>query len=254
MKELAKSFCSAVIFYTIIPLPYSWTTSWTRIARWASLIGLLLGSLLGLFDKLLELGSFSDLIRGAAITALWLGLTGGLHLDGAMDTADGLGVTDTAKRLAVMKDSATGAYGAMVAIVILLLKTALLSNHTDHNWLFLILAMGWGRWGQLIAIALYPYLRKTGKGAFHRENMQIFIDIFAGSAIILVSSIYLLFLIAFSQLKMLVIISGCAAIALIIGYYFYYRFKGHTGDTYGATVEWSEVLILFWLNYVTTLK
>ena len=250
MKELARSFCSAVIFYTIIPLPNSWATSWTRIARWASLVGLLLGVLLGLSDRLLQLGGFSDLIRGAVVTVLWLGLTGGLHLDGAMDTADGLGVADIAKRLEVMKDSATGAYGAMVAIAIVLLKTAFLSNHTDINWLFLILAASWGRWGQLMAIALYPYLRTTGKGAFHRQNMQIYADIFTSSTIILLSSIYLLFLMAFSWNKMLVIISGCGAIALITGYYFYYRLKGHTGDTYGATVEWSEVFILFWLNWI----
>ena len=42
----------------------------------------------------------------------------------------------------------------------------------------------------------------------------------------------------------LMIIVGCAAIALATGYYFYYQFKGHTGDTYGAVVEWSEALIL----------
>ena len=38
------------------------------------------------------------------------------------------------------------------------------------------------------------------------------------------------------------------ALALISGYYFYLRLKGHTGDTYGAVVEWTEALILCWLT------
>lgn len=248
MKQLSSSFCSAVIFYTVIPLPLSWTNAWTRIARWASLVGLLIGGLLGLSDLLLQYWGFSTLTRSAVVTALWLGITGGLHLDGAMDAADGLAVTNPERRLEVMKDSATGAFGAMVAVVIILLKTVALTETSQYNWLFLILSAGWGRWGQLMAIALYPYVRETGKGAFHKENMQIVTDIFWGSAFIFSSSILLLFLKAFSWWNILVIVSGCAAIALIPGYYFYWQLQGHTGDTYGAVVEWSEVFILLWLS------
>jgi adenosylcobinamide-GDP ribazoletransferase len=248
MRQLSSSFCSAVVFYTIFPLPTTWANSWTRIARWASLIGLIIGVILGLFDFLLAYWGFSALTRGAMITACWIGISGGLHLDGAMDTADGLAATEPTKRLEVMKDSATGAFGAMAAIIIILLKTVALAETTSYHWLNLILAAGWGRWGQLIAIALYPYLRETGKGAFHKENIHKVADLFWGSAFILSGSIFLLFLIAIPWWKMLVIVSSCAAIAFWTGYYFYCQLKGHTGDTYGAVVEWSEVLILLWLS------
>ncbi len=248
MKKLASSFCSAVIFYTILALPLTWTNCWTRIARWATFIGLIIGGLLGLSDLLLQYLGLSSLTRSALITALWLGITGGLHLDGAMDTTDGLAVTDPERRLEVMKDSATGAFGAMVAIIIILLKTAILSETTQDSWLILMFAAGWGRWGQLIAIALYPYARETGKGAFHKENMQVFPDVCLGSGLIVVSSIVMLFLKAFSLWGMLLIISGCAIIALLPGYYFFSQLQGHTGDTYGAVVEWTEVLILLWLT------
>jgi adenosylcobinamide-GDP ribazoletransferase len=248
MRELSSSFCSAVVFYTICPLPTAWANSWTRIARWASLIGFIIGGILGLSDFLLIYWGFSPLTRGAIIVAFWIGISGGLHLDGAMDTADGLAVTEPTKRLEVMKDSATGAFGAMAAIVIILLKTVALAEMTSYHWLNLILAAGWGRWGQLIAIALYPYLRETGKGAFHKENIHTVADLFWGSAFIFSGSIFLLFLIAIPWWKMLVIVSSCVAIALLPGYYFYCQLKGHTGDTYGAVVEWSEVLILLCLS------
>ena len=247
MKQLGSSFCSAIIFYTILPLPIAWTNSWMRIARWASLMGLLIGGILALSEALLQYWGFATLTRSAIVTGLWIGITGGLHLDGAMDTADGLATTEPSRRLEVMKDSATGAYGAIVAIIIILLKTTVLSEISFNNWLILILAAGWGRWGQLMAIALYPYAKKTGKGAFHKENLQI-PDIFIGSTFVLIASILGLFFLAFSWWKTLIIVSGCTAIALIPGYYFYCQLQGHTGDTYGAVVEWNEVLLLLWLS------
>ena len=243
-KHLVHSFCSAVIFYTIIPLPISWTGNWQRIARWASLIGWLIGVLLGLTDLVLQSCQISELTRSALIVAVWLGITGGLHLDGAMDTADGLAVRDRDRSLSIMKDSATGAFGAMTGIIILLLKTAALSEIAVYSWLVLMLAAAWGRWGQLIAIAFYPYLREEGKGAFHKKNLHRPQDILVGSMPLLFGSGILIYLEPELWVQWLIMLVGCAAIAIATGYYFYYQFKGHTGDTYGAVVEWSEALIL----------
>jgi len=41
-----------------------------------------------------------------------------------MDSADGLAVQNPQRRLQVMADSATGAFGAMAAIALVLIKTA----------------------------------------------------------------------------------------------------------------------------------
>lgn len=243
-KHVVRSFCSAVIFYTIVPLPTSWTGNWERITRWASLIGLILGGLLGLGDIFLQYCHIPEFTRSALIVAIWIGITGGLHLDGAMDTADGLAVRDRERSLEIMKDSATGAFGAMAGIIILLLKTAALSEISAHSWLVLMLAAGWGRWGQLIAIALYPYLREQGKGAFHKKNIRLPQDILVGSIPLLFCSGFMLYLNLEFWVQCLMMLVGCAVIALATGYYFYYQLKGHTGDTYGAIVEWSEALIL----------
>ncbi len=243
-KHVVRSFCSAVIFYTIVPLPTSWTGNWERITRWASLIGLILGGLLGLGDIFLQYCHIPEFTRSALIVAIWIGITGGLHLDGAMDTADGLAVRDRERSLEIMKDSATGAFGAMAGIIILLLKTAALSEISHHTWLVLMLAAGWGRWGQLMAIALYPYLREQGKGAFHKKNIRLPQDILVGSIPLLFCSGFMFYLNLEFWVQCLMMLVGCAVIALATGYYFYYQLKGHTGDTYGAIVEWSEALIL----------
>ena len=248
ISETIASFSSGVIFYTVIPLPANWTNNWSRIARWCPGIGLIIGLLLAGLGMLLDWIGIPNLTRSALIVAAWVGITGGLHLDGAMDTADGLSVTDPSRRLEVMRDSATGAFGAIAASVILLLKTVSLSEMSLPIWLALLSTAGWARWGQVWAIAFYPYLRETGKGSFHKENLRLPEDILLG-LVILLSFSSLWFTVGYLLWWQIgIIVAGNIAIALLTGYWFDRQLGGHTGDTYGAVVEWSEALILCWLT------
>ncbi len=244
LRGLIRSFLGAVTFYATIKLPEEWELEFQHIARWAPLVGLLLGSLLGLFDWGLSLVGIPILTRSALVVALWVALTGGLHLDGAMDSADGLAVLDPQRRLEVMKDSLVGAFGAMVAVVVLLLKTAALSDLQSYRWLGLMIATGWSRWGQVVAIALYPALKSTGGGAFHKQAIRPTQDILLGWLCLCgFSALQLLLPHITSSTVLLVAVASCG-LALLPGFWFYRQLGGHTGDTYGAVVEWTEALIL----------
>lgn len=244
LNSLLQSLGGAVVFYTIIPLPANIKISWERIARFSPMVGLMLGSLLSLADLLTASLSLPILTRSALLIALWVGLTGGLHLDGAMDSADGLAVSEPQRRLQVMGDSHSGAFGVMAAILILLLKTLALSDLTQGRWFVLMGAAGWGRWGQLSAIAFYPYLKPTGKGAFHKQSLHFPADVIWGWLTLIGFSLIYLLLSPAHQLGVLGMTLGGMAIALLTGYYFYCRLGGHTGDTYGAVVEWTETFFL----------
>ncbi|GAB4538194.1 MAG: adenosylcobinamide-GDP ribazoletransferase [Pleurocapsa sp.] len=250
VKQLIISLGSSVTFYTVIPVPQKLTGEWSRIARWSPIIGLIIGATLSLLNLVLQLCNISHLTRTALIVVGWVSITGGLHLDGAMDTADGLSVTDRDRSLDVMRDSATGAFGAMAATIIILLKTCALYEIDAPLWLVLMFVAGWGRWGQVMAIALYPYLRATGKGSFHKENMRLPQDILWGLFFLLALSScwYWWGILLWWQVLLLILISS--AIALMTGYYFDRRLQGHTGDTYGAVVEWTEALILCCLTAI----
>jgi adenosylcobinamide-GDP ribazoletransferase len=240
VRSLYKSFLAAVVFYTIIPIPFSITLNFHFIARWAPAIGLLLGGLLSIFDWTLSCLSMPLSIRSVLIVAIWIYLTGGLHLDGAIDTADGLAIADKSKRLDVMKDSVAGAFGIMAGATIVLLKTIALSEINNYRWLVLMSVMGWGRWGQVVAIALYPYLRTSGKGLFHKTNIHPAIDISFGSILLLGLSCLLL---PNWQVAISLSILGCT-LACLVGWWFNKQLGGHTGDTYGAVVEWTEALFI----------
>jgi adenosylcobinamide-GDP ribazoletransferase len=249
---VVSSFGGAMIFYTRIPLPEVWPIQFERIARWCPLIGLMLGASLGLMDWGLIWLGFPNLVRSIFIVAIAVGLTGGLHLDGVSDTADGLAVTDPERRLVVMKDSLTGAFGVMAIALVLLLKFAALSELGSERWFCLMVAMGWGRWGQVAAIAFYPYLRAEGKGAFHTETFKFPQDLLLGLFFLLLFSLGFAFW--QPQFWLLILQSTLLgfAIALLTGWWFAKRLGGHTGDSYGAIVEWTEALILsgltVWFN------
>ncbi|MBL1210311.1 adenosylcobinamide-GDP ribazoletransferase [Geminocystis sp. GBBB08] len=244
MKKLIPSFFGAVVFYTIIPISSVFSVNFCKIAVWLPWVGIVIGILLGLIAEFFTLIGIPSLTKAVLIVSLWILITGGLHLDGVMDTADGLAVQNPEKKLEVMRDSQTGAFGVMAGIVVITLKIASVSEITENLWFNLILVSSWGRWGQLIAIALYLYLREKGKGAFLKENLHLPIDVIISSLFIipLVITQYFWLNQSFTIITLTLLIS--ITIPLLTGWWFKQQLGGHTGDTYGATVEWSEALIL----------
>lgn len=233
LKKLVGQFFSAITFYTCLPIPITWNFEFRGIAKVAPLIGLFIGGLLGLADWGMAMLGMPVLTRSAIAVGLWIAITGGLHLDGAMDTADGLAVMEPERRLQVMADSRVGAFGAIAAVVLILLKTVALSELPINRIWILMLAAGWGRWGQLVAIARYSYLKPTGKGAFHKESIR---SLWAAVPTFVI-------LVGLSLWIQPAMISG-AAIAVLVGAWLNWKLGGQTGDTYGAIVEWTEALFL----------
>jgi len=244
MKKLISSFFGAIVFYTIIPVSDFFPLEFNKIARWLPYIGILLGCFLALIAKFFTLIDIPSLTKAVLIVCCWIFLTGGLHLDGVMDTADGLGVQNPEKRLEVMRDSNSGAFGVMAGIMVIALKIASISEINHYLWISLIITASYARWGQLMAIALYPYVRKEGKGVFLKENLNVPIDVIFSSLfmIILIITQYFFLNQTLTVISLTLLIS--IIISLFMGWWFNKQLGGHTGDTYGATVEWSEALIL----------
>ena len=87
------------------------------------------------------------LLLAAWACAFMTFVTRGFHLDGLADLADGLGGGYTpARRLEIMKDSATGAFGSLALVLAILLKTSAIYS--------LIMAKSW------LALAIVPALSR----------------------------------------------------------------------------------------------
>lgn len=243
-RTQVATLTAAIAFYTCLPVPIAWTLEFQGIARFAPVVGVMLGGFLAAIDTGLLFLGMPALTRSALVVVAAIAVTGGLHLDGAMDAADGLAVADPQRRLEVMADSVTGAFGAMAAIALLLLKVCALTDLNGDRWLALMAVAGWGRWGQLVAIARYPYLKATGKGAFHKESGYKPLDLLPGLLLLLSLSGLQILLNPHRWLVAVGMTLGGAAVAIFTGAWFNRRLGGHTGDTYGAVVEWTEAFLL----------
>ena len=242
-----RDLAGAWIFYSVLPA-WPWPEPrFRRIARFAPWVGAVLGGLQGLLWWGLE-GRVPTLAQVALVLAAGLLLTGGLHMDGAMDTADGLAAGE--RLLEAMDDSRVGASGAQALALLLLLRTAALATLATAAPLALPWAALWGRVAPLVAMARFPYLRPGGTAAFHREH-------WAGLARELRPTALLVLLVVVIEMAVAgwvvagsgaskAVLAGLAGLlpALVVPLWLGRRLGGHSGDSYGACVEWSEALAL----------
>jgi len=226
----------AWVFYSVLPAWPGVMPRFERIARFGPLIGLVLGGVQGLFWWLsagwMPLGA-----QVALVLALGLVLTGGLHIDGAMDTADGLGAGPRA--LEAMADSRVGASGVQALVVLLLLRAGALLCLAAAAPLALLWAAFWGRVAPLLAMQWYPYLREQGSAGFHRQHWR-------GLAAELVPALLVLALaLGLAAWTHWPWPQGLGLLpAVLVPVWFGRRLGGHSGDSYGACVEWTESLAL----------
>ena len=242
-----RDLAGAWIFYSVLPA-WPWPEPrFRRIARFAPWIGAVLGGLQGLLWWGLE-DRVPPLAQLALVLTAGLLLSGGLHMDGAMDTADGLAAGE--RLLEAMDDSRVGASGAQALALLLLLRTAALATLASAAPLALPWAALWGRVAPLVAMARFPYLRPGGTAAFHREH-------WAGLARELRPTALLVLLVVVIDTAVAgwvvagsgaskAVLAGLAGLlpALVVPLWLGRRLGGHSGDSYGACVEWSEALAL----------
>ena len=172
-------------------------------------------------------------------------ITGGLHLDGLMDTADGIAAGD-GKLIQAMKDSRVGAMGVQTFFLIISFQIAALIKLGEMAPLVIPIANFWGRVSPLWAIEKFPYLNPNGLSQFHKKYWQGFINEIQPSLLILIiTSSYIIFKLKVlngSFLLLIIILLGIFP-AMIIPHLLGNRLRGHNGDSYGASLVIVETLI-----------
>jgi len=232
---LFKSLRLATSFLTILPCynKRAENHELTRSVSYYPLVGLLLGAAAaGVCSGLRTLGLT---LAGDVITVTTLIiLTGGLHMDGLMDTADGIfSGRDLERKLAIMKDSRVGAMGVMTFTTVLLLKISLLYELSlGPKLTALLLAPAAGRWAMVYGITRYPYARPQGLGACLEGAGRK--QLITASLILLGICLWLLGPKGMGILGLIIL--GTLAITGTINK----CLGGMTGDTYGATGELIE--------------
>ncbi len=163
---------TAIAFLTILPvrLPAELPPDGLkRSAGFFPLAGWLIGGVLAGCAWFFVRAGFPPLVSAALLVILSAWLTRGLHLDGLADLLDGLGGGHTPeRRLAIMKDSATGAFGVIGLVLLLALKIACLAALVTQGgqplFFALFAAPMCARWAMATLACGTQYPREIGTG------------------------------------------------------------------------------------------
>jgi adenosylcobinamide-GDP ribazoletransferase len=177
----------------------------------------------------------------ASLLTLTVWVTGGLHLDGLADTADGLGGGHTPETaLRIMKDSRVGAFGVISLILGLVLKFSLflsLASQTRGAGVLLLFPVI-SRWSMVLLAYLSPYARAEG-GLGQAMTLGVSPRVLTGASLS-AGGLALLIL----GTPGLVLFIAAAALVWLVRLYFQRRLGGITGDILGATNEVVEIMVL----------
>lgn len=203
------------------------------------LVGFIIGIILYLVARVTEMLG-PGLAAEALIILVWVAVTGALHLDGLMDSADGLfSGRDRERKLEIMKDSRVGAMGAVALVVVVLLKLAFLDNlaPVDKAWVLLV-APATGRFMMVYAICHYPYARPGG-GLGAAFGGQAGWPKLIGAALLLVAGAWWAY--NWTALAAMVVTVGLGMLAVS---WMARQLGGVTGDIFGALCECSETVFI----------
>lgn len=232
MKRL-RPFWLALGFLTTLPVPDVGEVKpgeMKAASAFYPLIGWIVGALLAIAAWMLQ--RLPDGLAAALLLALWLALTGMLHLDGLLDSADALlAMKPVEDRLRILGDVHHGSFALGVGFVHLLLKWQLLAL---VGWKAVLLAPVMARFWLLPVLNLYPSARPEGLGATARQGLLL-----PAALIVLPAAIP-------APLPFLL---GGAFVLLTAKWAASRLGGGLSGDVYGALIELGEIAVLFVFMY-----
>ncbi len=242
-----SSFVIAFSMYSRIPMPrLEWTEKNMRYAMcFFPWIGAVIGLLELGFWQLCSLLALGPWFRTVGLAVIPVAVTGGIHLDGFLDTVDARSSHGKRERkLEILKDSHTGAFAILGGILYFLLVTAAWS---EMRWEQMgVAAVGFflSRAYSGLAVVTFRQAREKGmlvsfaeQAAKRRVRAVMLVSILACSAVMaMLSPLY-------------GTLAALTALA-VFGYYrfFSYReFGGTTGDLAGYFLQICELAMVWML-------
>jgi adenosylcobinamide-GDP ribazoletransferase len=229
---------TAARYLTIVPIPGAVpsTEGPGAAAAWFPVVGLAIGALLCIVSGVAS-AIFLPSLASVLVVTVWKAVTGGLHLDGVADCLDGSMGRDAAHRLALMRDSRIGAFGAVGLILFLILTVAAVASLDGAvRWRALIAAPVVGRGVPPILARVFPSVA-SGQGAAFRNDLPRTAPVLAAVTAVVVA-------VALLGLRGVMACLIAAAVVFVFARLMTRRLGGVTGDVHGAAIEITELTVL----------
>jgi len=235
MVPIIAAFQFLTIFPTLIKRMIT-SQEMGQAVGWFPLVGIVLGLALHGVNTLAQM-VFPASVSAALTLFAWVIFTRAFHIDGFMDTCDGLfGGWTPERRLEIMKDSRMGAFGVAGGILVLLTEYAALQSSVN---LFsaLMLSATLGRWASPLLIYAFPYAREDGLGIEMKRNVSLQ-EVTIATLITGATAWFVSGWLGFALML------GAAVVGFLIALYAMRLLPGLTGDIYGTVTTLVEMLVL----------
>ena len=245
MSNLFKSMAITFAMYSKIPVRnFNWEKENMKYCLlFLPVVGIVEGVFLIAFSIFLNKLNVNPILIAAVLTVLPILYTGGIHMDGFLDTMDALGSNqDKQKKLNILKDSNSGAFAIIGGLVYILLYFASLLTFQGFTRIY-ILAVSYMLIRAYSALSLIVFKNARGSGlAFE----------FADKSLIYTNRTVLIGFILLGSVAMIIININygllCAISVFLV--FMYYRVKsfeefgGITGDLAGYFLQLAELVVV----------
>jgi adenosylcobinamide-GDP ribazoletransferase len=245
VRDWSNDVGLAIALLTRIPMPHRDAVTSDRMARAQRafpLVGAMIGVAIGLVARCLLAVGIPELAAAALALGAGAALTGALHEDGLADVGDGFGGgRDRETKLAIMRDSRLGTYGALVLLVSFAAKFSALANLPMTEIIpALVVAHTLARAAIPVLALNMPFARDDGLGkSAGRPD--------GASAIIAVAIAFVIALLCVPVWDVLLTVLVTAAAATAMAVLAWRQVGGVTGDVFGAVEQVAETAVLLTL-------
>ena len=242
--RVISSLIIAFATYSRIPMPRAdWSQENRRYAMcFFPLIGAVIGAALWGWLWLCGALGFGPLLQGTVGALIPLLVTGGIHMDGFMDTCDALASWQSReRRLEILKDSHTGAFAVMGCCAYMMAAAGLLSEAALSDAPMLGMVFVCSRTLSAVTSVTLRGARQDGMLAGFAQTAST--RAVAASGAVYAALCLLVFALAGGWLAL-----PCALAAVLCVYVYrrmaYTQFGGVTGDLAGWLLETAELTLI----------
>lgn len=243
-KNLLNALFIAFSMYSKIPVPrVDWNEKSMKYAFcFFPLIGAVIGIIVYLIGKTLITYNCGKLLFACIMSIIPIFITGGIHFDGFLDTADGINsYADTEKRLEILKDPNSGAFAIIWGISYFVLSIGFWSEANIPALEMISFGYVISRAFSAFSVVVFPMAKKTGLAVMFNKNAdKIAVRITMISFIVIVE-IIAVYVNLFGGVALLL-----TAIICFLYHYFNCKknFGGITGDLAGFFLQVCELAII----------
>lgn len=249
MKQVLTGLVLSLQFFTALPIRKAFemnAKSATIMYGAIPLIGLGIGALQVIFLTVNDTYfSLSPLFTAILMVVIHFLATGGLHMDGVVDTGDAyFSYRDQKKRLEILDDPRIGAFGAMTLVLFVILKIGILYELLLRGvpFLYIILVPFISRQAVILVFITTNPSKEAGIASYFKKTVN-------EQTLLWMTITYFIVILALAiTLQNWILLILCGVLLVFTGVYRSWakrNFGGISGDLLGAIFEWAELVLWF---------